>query len=270
MTGTPADAVAARPVAVVTGAGRGIGAATARALATDGWHLVLVDRAADDPAVPYPLSTRDELEAVAEACGGTALVGDVRSQEDMNAAVAAALDSHGRLDAAVAAAGVMASGGQTWLVPDPVWDAVVDVNLAGVWRLARAALPALLDQPAPRRGRFVAVASVAGMTGMPLLGAYVAAKHGVVGLVRSLAAELGPHGVTANVVSPGSTDTEMLEATAAIYGLAGAADFAVHHPSGRLVEPTEVAALIRWLCSPESSGVTGAVLPVDAGMSAAQ
>ena len=261
---------AARPVAIVTGAGRGIGAATARALAGDGWNLVLVDRAADDPAVPYPLATRAELESVAQECGAVPIVADVRTQADLDAAVASALEQYGRLDAAVAAAGVMASGGESWRVPDPVWDAVLGVNLVGVWRLARAAVPAILDRARPRRGRFVAVASVAGMTGMPLLGAYVAAKHGVVGFVRSLAAELGPHGVTANVVSPGSTDTEMLEATASIYGLAGAADFAVHHPSGRLVEPAEVAAMVRWLCSPESSGVTGAVLPVDAGMSAAQ
>ena len=257
-------------VALLTGAGRGIGAATARLLAAEGWKLVLVDRAEDDPVVPYPLATRAELEAVAEECGATAVVGDVRSQPDLDGAVATAVRTYGHLDAAVAAAGVMASGGQAWRVTDPVWDVVMGVNLQGVWRLARAAVPALLERPAPRQGRFVAVASVAGMTGMPLLGAYVAAKHGAVGLVRSLAAELGPHGITANVVCPGSTDTDMLDATAAIYGLADAAEFAVHHPAGRLVQPTEVAALVRWLVGPDSSGVTGAVLPVDAGMSAAQ
>lgn len=258
------------PVAVVTGAGRGIGAATARALAADAWKLVLVDIAADDAAVPYPLATREELEAVADECRATAIVADVRNQAAVDGAIAAAIEAHGGLDAAVAAAGVMASGGETWEVTDDVWDVVLGVNLVGVWRLARAAVPALLARPSPRSGRFVAVASVAGMTGMPLLGAYVAAKHGVVGLVRSLAAELGPHGITANVVSPGSTDTDMLDATASIYGLADAAEFAVHHPSGRLVQPTEVAALIRWLVGPHSSGITGAVVPVDAGMSAAQ
>lgn len=257
-------------VAVITGAGRGIGAATARALAATGWRLVLVDVASDDPAIPYPLSTRAELEGVAEECGGLAVVGDVRRQEDMDRAVGAAVDRFGGLDAAVAAAGVMAGGVPTWSTPEESWAVLMGVNLEGVWRLARAAVPALLERPEPRHGRLVAVASVAGTTGMPLLGAYVASKHGVVGLVRSLAAELAPRGVTANVVSPGSTDTSMLLATAEIYGLADPAEFAVHHPTGRLVRPDEVAALISWVAGPESSGVTGAVLAVDAGMSAAQ
>ncbi|HEX5268542.1 MAG TPA: mycofactocin-coupled SDR family oxidoreductase [Acidimicrobiales bacterium] len=257
-------------MAVVTGAGRGIGAATARALAASGWRVVLVDVAADDPAIPYRLSTRDELEKVAAECEGLAVVGDVRDQADMDRAVGAAVEHYGGLDAAVAAAGVMAGGVPTWSTADETWDALIGVNLQGVWRLARAAVPALLERPEPRQGRFVAVASVAGTTGMPLLGAYVASKHGVLGLIRSLAAELASHGVTANVVSPGSTDTDMLLATADIYGLADPADFAVHHPTGKLVRPDEVAALIRWVASPESSGVTGAVLAVDAGMSAVQ
>ena len=257
-------------VAVVTGAGRGIGAATARTLAAAGWRVVLVDAAADDPAIPYALSTPDDLDAVAEECGGLAVIGDVRRQEDMDRAVTAAVEPFGGLDAAVAAAGVMAGGVPSWSTADETWDALMGVNLEGVWRLARAAVPALLARPEPRQGRVVAVASVAGTTGMPLLGAYVASKHGVLGLIRSMAAELASHGVTANVVSPGSTDTHMLVATADIYGLADPAEFAVHHPSGRLVRPEEVAALIGWVASPESSGVTGAVLAVDAGMSAVQ
>jgi SDR family mycofactocin-dependent oxidoreductase len=257
-------------VAVVTGAGRGIGAATARTLAGAGWRVVLVDAAADDPAIPYALSTPADLDAVAAACGGVAVIGDVRRQEDMDRAVAAAVEEFGGLDAAVAAAGVMAGGVPSWSTADETWDALMGVNLEGVWRLARAAVPALLDRPEPRQGRLVAVASVAGTTGMPLLGAYVASKHGVLGLIRSMAGELASHGVTANVVSPGSTDTEMLVATADIYGLADPAEFAVHHPTGRLVRPEEVAALIGWVASPESSGVTGAVLAVDAGMSAVQ
>ena len=257
-------------VAVVTGAGRGIGAATARTLAAAGWRVVLVDAAADDPAIPYALSSPADLDAVTTECGGLAVIGDVRRQEDMDRAVATAVETFGGLDAAVAAAGVMAGGVPSWSTADETWDALMGVNLEGVWRLARAAVPALLDRPEPRQGRVVAVASVAGTTGMPLLGAYVASKHGVLGLIRSMAAELASHGVTANVVSPGSTDTHMLVATADIYGLADPAEFAVHHPSGRLVRPEEVAALIGWVASPESSGVTGAVLAVDAGMSAVQ
>lgn len=257
-------------VCVITGAGRGMGAALARLLGADGWDLVLVDVCTDDPALPYPLATRDELEAVAAESGGRAVVGDVRRQEDMDRAVTLAVESFGGLDAAVAAAGLIGGGQRGWDTAEEVWRALVGVNLEGVWRLARAAVPALLQRPRPRRGRFVAISSVAGLRGMPLLAAYAASKHGVVGLVRSLAAELGPEGVTANAVAPGSTQTAILEASAAIYGLADSQEFAAHHPLGRLLDPGEVAEAIRWLVSPASSGVTGSVLTVDAGMSGVQ
>jgi len=101
-----------------------------------------------------------------------------------------------------------------------------------------------------------------------LLGTNLTAKHGVVGLVRALAAELGPHGATANAVAPGSTDTAMLAASAAIYDLPDPAAFAEHHRIPRLLRAEEVAAAIAWLCGPDTAGVTGTVLPVDAGMTA--
>jgi NAD(P)-dependent dehydrogenase (short-subunit alcohol dehydrogenase family) len=103
---------------------------------------------------------------------------------------------------------------------------------------------------------------------MPRLGAYVAAKHGVVGLVRALAAELGPHGVTANAVSPGSTRTTMLDASADVYDLTDVEEFVQHQPIGRLLAPEEVAAAITWLCSAAASGVNGTILAVDGGMTA--
>jgi NAD(P)-dependent dehydrogenase (short-subunit alcohol dehydrogenase family) len=145
---------------------------------------------------------------------------------------------------------------------------MIGVNLEGVWRLARAAVPCLLERPEPRTGRFVAVSSAGGSVGLPLLSAYVAAKHGVNGLVRSLAAELGPLGITANAVAPGSTTTAMLDASAVVYGLPDTIEFNEHHLLGRPLVPDEVAALVAWLCGTESGGVTGAVLPVDAGMTA--
>jgi len=256
--------------AVVTGAARGIGAAVARGLAADGWKLVLVDVCRDEPGLPYPLAARHELDQVATDCDALAVVGDVRSQADLNEAVELARSSFGGLDAAVAAAGLIAGGRSGWETSDATWDMLIDVNLAGVWKLARAAVPAMLERPEPRTGRFVALSSVAGLTGMPLLAAYSASKHGVIGLVRSMAAELGPTGVTANVVAPGSTATAMLQASADIYGLAHQDEFSVHHPMGRLLAPDEVAAVVRWLLSPASSALTGAVLPADAGMSAAQ
>jgi SDR family mycofactocin-dependent oxidoreductase len=254
----------AGPVAVVTGAGRGIGAATARALHADGWSLVLVDRCEDDPALPYALATKDELDAVARDTDAIACVADVRDQAQLDAAVAQAVETYGGLDAAVAVAGGIA-GGEAWSMPEATWDVMLGVNLEGVWRLARAAVPAMLERGT---GRFVAVASAGGTLGLPLLSAYSAAKHGVIGLVRSLAAELGPHGITANAIAPGSTRTAMLDASAAVYGLTDVDEFASHHLLQRLVTPEEVAAAIAWACSPAASGVTGAVIPVDAGMTA--
>lgn len=259
-------------VAIITGAARGIGAATARALAEAGWSLVLVDRCAPDPALPYALATPDDLAAVVAACGGAeraiAIEADVRDQAALDAAVATAVERFGGLDAAVAAAGCIIGGPRAWETGEDAWATMIGVNLEGVWRLANAAVPALLARPEPRHGRFVAISSSGGSDGLPLLAAYVAAKHGVNGLVRSLAAELGPLGVTANAVAPGSTRTSMLEASAAVYDLATVEAFTEHHLLGRLLEPAEVAALVAWVCSPSSSGVTGAVLPVDAGMTA--
>jgi len=256
------------PVAIVTGAARGIGAATARRLARAGWSLVLVDRCADDDALAYPLATPAELDAVALETAGVAVVADVRDQAALDAAVAFAVDRFGGLDAALAVAGCIVGGRNAWETGDAAWSVMMDVNAGGVWRLARAAVPVMLRRPVPRRGRFVAVSSASGTLGTPLLAAYSAAKHAVIGLVRSMSAELGPLGITVNAVAPGSTATMMLEASAGVYGLATSDAFAAHHQLERLVQPDEVAALIEWLCGPDSAAITGAVLPVDAGMTA--
>ena len=110
----------------------------------------------------------------------------------------------------------------------------------------------MLASPGPRR--FVAVASAAGTLGLPRLGVYAAAKHGVIGLVRSLAADLSGTGATANVVAPGSTRSALLDASADVYGLESPEDFVMHQqPLGRLIEPGEAAALICWLCSPAAA-----------------
>ena len=256
-------------VAIVTGAARGIGAATARLLAADAWRLVLVDRCEDDPALEYPMATRDELDRVVAACGDAiGVVSDVRDQVGLDMAVAEAVDRFGGLDAAIACAGVVAGGPPAWDLADQTWDAMIGVNLTGVWRLARSAIPEMLRRPAPRRGRFVAVASAGGSLGLPKLAGYSASKHGVIGLVRSLAAELGGTGITANAISPGSTRTPALDASAAIYDLTDPGELATHHLDKRLLEPGEIAAAIAFVCSEAATGITGAVIPVDAGMTA--
>jgi len=273
--GTPASgsAGATGPVAVVTGAARGIGAATVLALADAGWSVLAVDSAADDPALPYPMGTSTELSGVvgqaAERTGAgrvASFVADVRDPEAVAAAVAEAERRWGGLDAAIAAAGVIAGGVPLWEVPLDQQQAVLDVDLGGVLSLARAAVPALLRRPAPRSGRFLAVASAAATRGLPMLAAYCAAKAGVTGLIRALAAELAGSGVTANAVSPGSTATPILDESARLYRLPGAGAFAGQQPAGRLLDPAEIAAVLAFLASPASSGMTGAIVPVDGGL----
>jgi NAD(P)-dependent dehydrogenase (short-subunit alcohol dehydrogenase family) len=154
----------------------------------------------------------------------------VRDDGEMAAAVAAAEGSWGGLDAALAVAGVIAGGVPLWQMPLEQQRAVLDIDLGGVLNLARAAIPALLRRPQPRSGRFLAVASAAATRGLPMLAAYCAAKAGVAGLIRALAAELGGTGVTANAVSPGSTDTAILAESARLYGLPGAESWAGADP----------------------------------------
>jgi SDR family mycofactocin-dependent oxidoreductase len=267
VTEAPGGRTAGR-VALVTGAARGIGAATVAALAADGWRVMAVDRCADDPALPYALGTRKELDQVAADAGGGVAVAeaDTRDADALAAAIAQAEHRWGGLDAAIAVAGVIAGGVPAWQVPADQERAVLDVDLGGVLTLARVAIPALLRRPEPRRGRFLAVASAAATRGLPMLAAYCAAKAGVAGFVRALAVELGGTGITANAVSPGSTATPILDESARLYGLPSADSFAAQQPLGRLLDPREVAAVLAFLAGDGASGMTGSVVPVDGGL----
>jgi SDR family mycofactocin-dependent oxidoreductase len=255
-------------VALVTGAARGIGAATVAALAAGGWRVVAVDRCADDPALPYALGTRAELDQVVAAAGDGVIAAeaDTRDAAALAAAVAGAEQRWGGLDAAIACAGVIAGGVPAWQVPAEQEQVVLDVNLGGVLTLARVAVPGLLRRAEPRQGRFLAVASAAATRGLPMLAAYCAAQAGVAGFIRALGAELRDSGVTANAVSPGSTATPILDESARLYGLPSAETFAAQQPLGRLLHPGEVAAVLAFLAGDGASAMTGAVIPVDGGL----
>jgi SDR family mycofactocin-dependent oxidoreductase len=254
--------------ALVTGAARGIGAATVRLLDAAGWSVLAVDRGSDDPRLPYPLGTGAELDAVVGAArDAVAVRADVCDPGAMGDAVAQAEARFGGLDAVIAVAGVIAGGAPAWELPADQEQAVLDVDLGGVLTAARVGIPALLRRPAPRSGRFVAVASTAALRGLPMLAAYCAAKAGVVGFVRALAVELRGTGVTANAVAPGSTDTALLAESARLYDLPAAGAFAAQQPLERLIEPEEIAAMLVWLAAAGSGAVTGALIPVDGGLS---
>lgn len=257
-------------VAVVTGAARGIGAAVVRRLAQAGWRVVAVDRCADDPRVTYPLGTKEQLAELAGQYPGAVVdvVADVQEADALAAAVAVAEERFGGLDAAVAAAAVMAGGRPLWEADDAEWEALFGVGVDGVANLARAAVPALLRRPQPRTGRFVALASAAAHRGLWRLASYNAAKHAVVGLIRGLATDLRGTGICATAVSPGSTRTDMLQATADVYDLPDVDEFAGHQVTERVLEPDEVAATVCFLCAPESSAVTGTVVHADGGFTA--
>lgn len=253
-------------LAVITGAARGIGAAVARGLAARGWSLLLIDACRAQPGISYEMPTPNELRAVAEACraagapGAEALQADVADPE-LGALIARALGGRAPA-AAVAAAGVIA-GGRAWATDEQTWSTLLEVNLHGTRRLAEATIPAMSEQ---RKGRFVAVASAAALRAMPELAAYSAAKAAVAAYVRALAADLAGTGVLANAICPGSTRGAMLSASAALYDLPGQERFSEQQLVRRLLEPEEVAAAAVWLCGDEASALTGAVLPVDGGL----
>lgn len=257
-------------VALVTGAARGIGAAVVRQLVDEGYRVLAVDWCAgpDGAAgVPYPMPTRADLDAVAaeQPDRVVARVADVRDRAAMEAAVAEAVARWGRLDVAVAAAAVMVGGTLLWETPPADLDLLWDIDVRGVWNTAAAAVPAMLAGDAPKGCRFVAVASAAGTHGRFRLAAYSATKHAVVGLVKGLAADLVGTGVTAAAVSPGSTRTEMLDATAALYDMPDTEEFAQSQLVRRLLEPEEIAATIVFCCSLPGGVVNGSVVHADGG-----
>lgn len=258
-------------VVLVTGAARGIGAATVRALAARGDHVIALDSCGGDAATGAAGATPEDLDEVVEGNGGAeqvfGVVADVRDRAALATAVDDTLTRWGRLDAVVAGAAVIAGGSPLWDTDPRVLDELWDVDVRGIWNTAAIAVPAMLAGPDPSGCRFVGIASAAGTHGLHRLAAYSTVKHAVVGLVKGLAADLVGTGVTAVAVSPGSTRTPMLDATARLYGLDAPDVFAENQLVHRLLEPAEVAATIAFCCSTEGGVLNGSVVHADGGFS---
>jgi NAD(P)-dependent dehydrogenase (short-subunit alcohol dehydrogenase family) len=246
-------------IALVTGGGNGIGRETALAFAREGARVAVAD---------YEASDARETVGLINGAGGQAisLSGDVTSSADVESMVAATIAAYGRLDCAFNNAGIAghqvgAVGQKTHEWSEASFDRMIEVNLKGVWLCMKHELPRLQSSGG---GAIVNTASIAGLIGLRGSSAYVAAKHGVIGLTKSAAMEYAPEGIRVNAVCPGFITTRMTAPTRDERGEAVIA----RTPLGRYGEPREIAEMVVWLCSARASYVTGAAYEVDGGWTA--
>ena len=241
------------PVLFVTGAGRGVGRAIALRFARDGYAVAVTGR-----SHPHLHETAEVI--LASGGEALALTCDVASREDVWRAVALAEQRLGPIDVLVSNAGI-ASSAPFVKMTDEMWDATLAVNLTGTYNCMRAIAPGMFDR---RYGRIINIASTAGRVGYPYTAAYVASKHGVLGLTRAVALEGKDHGVTVNAICPGWLDSEMTAQTIArIVERTGRTPEEARrtlermNPQGRLIAPDEVAAVAAFLASPEAADING-------------
>ena len=266
-------------VAFITGAARGQGRSHAVRLAEEGADIIAVDRCADLANVPYPLATPDDLAETVRQVEAldrriVARQADVRDQAALTAAVDDGVAELGRLDIVCANAGVNQPAPAADMAED-VWLDIVDVDLSGVWRACKAAIPHLIA--GGDGGAIVLTSSAAGLKGYANIAHYTAAKHGVVGLMKTLAQELAPHRIRVNTVNPTQVDTPMIM-NEPMYRLfcpdvdePTREDFAPASQAMHLlpipwVDPRDVSNAVLFLASDEARYITGTALPVDAGV----
>jgi (+)-trans-carveol dehydrogenase len=270
-------------VALITGAGRGQGRSHAVRLAEEGADVIAVDlpeEASKDISrfSPYPMATEADLEETARqvaAAGGQVVTchADVRNQDALDAAVAAGAGEFGHIDIVSANAGIGGFYRSAWEFGRDEWQAVIDVDLTGIWQTAKAVAPVMIGRGG---GSIVITSSTMGLKGLPNMIPYIAAKHGAIGVMRALAHELAPFSIRVNAVAPTSVGTDMIF-NDAIYRLfrpdlaePGKEDTVEAFRALNLMpvpwnEARDVSEAVLWLASDQARHVTGIVLPIDAG-----
>ena len=266
-------------VALVTGAARGQGRSHAIRLAEEGADVIIVDICAKPATTKYRGATEDELQETArhiEKFGRRAhvAVADVRSLNRLQDVVAEGVAKLGRLDTVVANAGIFSSAPLHELTEEQ-WDEMIDINLSGVWKTMRATVPVLIEQG--EGGSIVLISSTGGLQGFPNFAHYVAAKHGVTGLARTAANELGAHRIRCNSIHPTSVLTDMIDnedmyrlfrpdlETPTHEDFREACETAMTVLPIPWIEPVDVSNAVVWLASDAARYVTGIAMPVDAG-----
>lgn len=248
-------------------------------LAEEGADIVAVDLCAELESAPYPGSRSQDLASTAqlvERLGRRVIArqADTRNLKELQSVVDEAIAEFGHVDVVCANAGI-SSFGLAWELTEDAWQEMIDVNLTGAWKTVKAVVPHMIERN--EGGSIVFVSSVQGLIGVPTMAHYTASKHGVVGLMRALAAELAPHNIRVNAVNPGNVGTPMVDnpAMRQMY-LPGspdptseAADDVMRQlhalPTG-WIDPREVSDAVLYLASHEARSITGITLPVDAGM----
>jgi SDR family mycofactocin-dependent oxidoreductase len=266
-------------VAFVSGAARGQGRSHAVRLAQEGADIIAIDICKPIDNVPYPASTPDDLAETADLVKnhGRRIVtaeADVRDYAALKSAVDSGAEQLGRLDVIVANAGIGNGGNRLDKLAENLWRDMIDINLSGVWHTVKAGVPHLIS--GARSGSVVLTSSVGGHKAYPHTGHYCAAKHGVIGLMRAFAVELGQHNIRVNSVLPTQVNTPMVmnDVTFRLFRPdlpnPGPDDFApisqmMHTLPVAWVEPTDISNAVLFLASDESRYITGVSLPVDAG-----
>jgi len=260
----------AEKVAFITGAAHGQGRAVALALAKEGAHVVAFDLAKPLAYPGYALGSESDLDSLrreCEALGVRCLTaqGDVRRDHDVTRAVEAARAEFGRIDILFNNAGICAYGLAHELSEDE-WDAMLDINLKGAWLVARRVIPVMISQ---QFGVILNNSSIAGLRGMNRLSHYAASKWGLVGLTKSWAIELAPHGIRVNSIHPTGVNTPMNDGLAELEGVT--TQEVAERSAGNLlpvpwVEPEDVSAMVLFLVSDKARYVTGAQFVLDAGL----